>query len=281
MPNQVKEKIPGLNIRRNKNGFCVVRLHYLAHPGKRSPEWKETTRRGYSSHQWDAEYEIKWDVQTGKAVYPDFSANAHIRQLQAQKGKPLLRGWDFGYRRPACLISQVNDRDKWCWLKEIISENETIEDFSQRVIAICRDKFHKFDFEDFCDPAGAQHSDLSVSTSVEALNSKDIFPIYQASFIDDGLDLIRQKLLIQPDGDPGLLVSEEGCPIVVAGFRGGYHYPEPSTSNPEPKNPAKDGLYEHIMDAGRYIAINALQGQPIGDLGKEVPYVAESETTGY
>lgn len=281
MPTEVKEKIPGFSIRRNKNGFCVVRLHYQAHPDKRTPEWKAETKRGYSSNQFEAEYEINWEVQVGKAVYPDFDANIHIRQLQAQKGKPLLRGWDFGYRRPACLLSQLNDRDKWCWLKEIIGENETIEEFGQRVLTICKRYYKDFDFEDFCDPAGAQRSDLSVSTSVEVLNSKDIFPIYQPSFIDDGLDLIRQKLLIQPDGSPGLLISEEGCPTAVAGFRGGYHYSEPTANNPEPKNPAKDGLYDHIMDCGRYTAINALQGVPVGDLGKEVPYVPESEVTGY
>jgi len=281
MSEPVKEKIPGFSIRRNRNGFCVARLHYLAHPDKRTPEWKAKTKQGYSSSQWAAEYEINWDVQLGKAVYPDFDANRHIRQLQAQKGKFLLRAWDFGYRHPACLLSQINDRDKWCWLREIIGEEETIEEFSQRVILICRQHFNKFDFDDFCDPAGAQRSDLSVSTSVEVLNTKGIYPVYQSSLIDDGLDLIRQKLLIQPDGDPGLLISEEHCPIAVAGFRGGYHYREPTTSNPEPKNPAKDGLYDHIMDCGRYTAINALQVGLPEDLGKEVPYIPDSEVTGY
>jgi len=70
-----------------------------------------------------------------------------------------------------------------------------------------------------------------------------------------GAEIIRQKLPMRVDGRPGLIVHPK-LTTVVDGFKGGLHYPEAKEGRPQQEFYEKDGFYDHIFDAGRYIAVD-------------------------
>jgi hypothetical protein len=63
--------------------------------------------------------------------------------------------------------------------------------------------------------------------------------------VRDGLNIIRNLLLPMPDGNVRIKIDFE-CKLLVDGFLGGY------TRNDDDE-PVKDGYYEHLFDALRYL----------------------------
>jgi hypothetical protein len=44
--------------------------------------------------------------------------------------------------------------------------------------------------------------------------------------------------------------------MLVEAFRHGYRYPKPTAAHPTVEQPEKDGFYDHVMDATRYLVEN-------------------------
>jgi hypothetical protein len=167
---------------------------------------------------------------------------------------PVWRGWDFGYHRPAVVYAQAHGG---FWLfGEVLGEDETLDQFLNNKVlpyeaALFGDNLKNIKFLDAADPAGKQVSDKSEYTSFAILANKGIFPYARKTGINEGLTIVRQRIA------DGSLQVHPRCRLLLEGFRGGYRYPEPTPGLPEPLFPAKDGFYEHLMDALRYIAVNA------------------------
>jgi hypothetical protein len=102
------------------------------------------------------------------------------------------------------------------------------------------------------DIAGTQVSDKSQQSSRQILNALGIYPQARKQEINEGAQIIRQKLPMRVDGKPGLLVNLIETDI-IDGFKGGLHYPEVKEGK-EQEVYEKDGYFEHCFDAGRYIA---------------------------
>jgi len=109
-----------------------------------------------------------------------------------------------------------------------------------------------------CDPAGHQKSDKAEFTSIEVLRDLGIYPNSKPSAIDEGLEILRQRMVRRNDGLYGMIVSPK-CKILIDGFKGGYRYPEHKDGMPEKEQPLKDGFYDHLQDCVRYIAVNYLE----------------------
>lgn len=142
-----------LNPRWNHNNkFCVLRLHYSSDPEKNTPEWKEQAQRGVSERSWNREYEIDYDTFEGQAVFEDFREDRHIKAFDYDPsiGIRVLRGWDFGFHRPAVTIAWMNEFDQLMVRKEILGHDEGIRDFGSRVIAICQSEFPNAKWVDAC-----------------------------------------------------------------------------------------------------------------------------------
>lgn len=253
----VTEHIPGLKTWKNtRNGFKIIRLHYTADPDKATPEWKANARIGVSDADWEREMEINFEQQRGKRVIANYDPITHQLDMDINEYKPLLRSWDFGYRRPACVISQLNTDDQWCILYEFLGQDTLIEDFAQHVLdnspQVSAIDNAKYEYKDFCDPAGTQQSDKAKRTSIEVLNALGIHPRYQKSSPAERARIMRSKFAIRPDGKPGAMVHSR-CRIISEGLLGGYHYPEDAMKGHE-EDPEKDGFYDHVFDALGYKA---------------------------
>jgi hypothetical protein len=244
----------GVEFWHNKiNKFCIIKLHYTADERKRTAVWKESAKAGLPDAAWQQEYEINFEQQRGKRVFGEYSEHTHRKDLQENKELVFYRGWDFGYRRPACVITQIDNNDIWIILQEFLGCDEPLEVFAKKVLDCCPDGKYK----DYCDPAGAQSSDKSVRTSIEVLNALNIYPVYKKSSPTERARIIRSKLLIREDKNYGLLINKS-CQILHEGFGGGYHYPENPTPN-QLDAPEKDGFYDHVFDALGYIAYSVFK----------------------
>ena len=247
----------GLQTWRNVgNQFAVVRLHYSADPEK-NEAWKERTRRGMPTESWEQEYEINFEQHAGQAVYPGFRREQHVKELNWNPDLSMIRGWDFGFRHPAVVFAQMDVNDRLLLLREMLGTNILIHRFADEVLERSEEWFPDAKWKDYCDPAGTQASDKSEHSSIEVLERKHMVPEYRQEELQAGLNTIRFHLLPREDGIPSILV-DPACSITIEGFQGGYHFPDARDGRPDSDVPEKDGYFDHLMDAVRYVAIHVL-----------------------
>lgn len=237
------------------NGFAKAILEWNDRPD-RDQAWFD--RESRSNPEFAREYGRLWGSVVGTPVF----APLYKRALHERKMEPLnatvLRGWDFGFVHPACVWAQLDATGQLGVRRELLGEDETIQQFGERVVAHTAEWFPDAKvFEDFGDPAGHQRNDRAERSSIQIL--KDLFGIRvktRPSDIKQGIDRIRLALMPRAeDGtNPGLLVDPEGCPLLAYGFARSYIRDEH-----DPEKPFKDGYYDHLFDALRYLAINVMR----------------------
>src|SRR5574341_1892477 len=91
----------------------VVEIDYRADPGKRSPEWEvETRRKLITDRAWRREMGRDWTLGEGDSFYPEFELfggrKVYVRKIPGLINGPVYRGWDFGFRKPACCWFQYS-----------------------------------------------------------------------------------------------------------------------------------------------------------------------------
>ena len=246
----------GYSQRVNRGGFTVASVHYTADPEKDTPEWLAKAKEGMSRSAWQREYEINYEELSGTPVYGDFDESKHVLGAGYEKSRPLIRGWDFGYRHPACVFAQIDSFDRLVVLDAIVGSDIPLHLWATRVLAHTRKKFPGCEkCEDYCDPAGSQKNDRGERSSVQILGDMGIYAAYSRSSIMRGIMLIQQLLLPRRDDKYGLVVSRECDDIIRSGFRGGYKFKEAREGFAPKEEPNKDGYYDHIFDALRYVVI--------------------------
>jgi hypothetical protein len=230
----------------------VVTVHYSADPNKNTDEWYKLAKQGMPERGWMREYEIDYTYFEGKAFFPEFK-QYNVGENEYLPKETLFRGWDYGFHRPAVLITKVNQFDQWCWIKAIMGRDEGIMDFGKRVRQYCITHYPGALYVDVGDPAGESMSDKSEKTSVQVLESLGIYVRSRKQPIKQGAEIIRQKLKMRVDGKTGIVVNN-GEHLLIDGFKGGLHYPETKLGTSFKEAYEKDGYYDHIFDCGRYLA---------------------------
>jgi len=240
---------------RFESSIKIFTLHWSRHPFKDN-EWYEKIKKEkiMTSQEIAQELDIDYTTSAGNPVFADFRKEKHTGEFQVNPFKPIFRGWDFGYHHPAVVFAQFDDFERLIVLDEIMGEDILLEVFVKDYV-LGKYKNHQGRFVDFCDPAGSHKNDVSEKTSIEILNSCGIYPIWRKSEIGEGLTIIRKMLIEDRAGKPAIMIDKR-CKVLIDGFLGGYHYPEKTEGKPEKELPEKDGYYEHLMDALRYIVVN-------------------------
>jgi len=120
----------------NALGFRAIRIHYSADPEKnplsddpaqaaRAEAWLDAQRRAYPDpNDFAREMEINWSAGYGARVFPQFTDTHHAVGQTLRKHKRLVRGWDFGWHAPVCLIGQIDGQERLALLKEIVGANK-------------------------------------------------------------------------------------------------------------------------------------------------------------
>jgi hypothetical protein len=265
----------GYQASNNRMGFRAVRLHYSAdeerdihHPdpeiAARAERWLERTRANYPDpNQWAQEMEVNWWVAQGVRVFPQFVEHRHAPTLAGYRARKVIyRAIDFGWLTPACLIAQIDSKDRLVILKEIVGFHQTTREFGKEVIDRCVEWFphHTPGYTDFCDPAGQQASstasERNESRDVEILNALKIYPKWEYGWSrKDGRSLIHQLLAIRVDDTPGLLVNAPDCPVLMQGFLGKYVYPAKKGTGAAHEEPDETNHpWADVMACLRYLA---------------------------
>lgn len=240
----------GIQAWRNNNGFVCALLHFTADPDGATEDQR---REGLDEDRFQQEHGLSFSSWAGKAVYPMFKEKEHIKEdLWFNPDLPLWRSWDFGYHRPAVVYAQVHG-GLWVF-GEVMGEDMTLDRFIDQVVLPYQDRVfpgHSY-FIDTADPAGMQVTDKSDWTSFTLLANRGIFPLAIRSEINAGLTIVRQKMAT------GAFKIHPRCRLLIEGFQGGYRYDEQKEGKPAPLLPKKDGFYDHLQDALRYLVTNAV-----------------------
>lgn len=193
----------------------------------------------------------KWGIVfDGMPVYKQFAPKLHgIDDLAFKEDfGPLLYFWDFGRRRPVCLIAQFSFEGHLRFLHEVIGENEEIGAFAHRVKAETTQRFGIKGYEHeklhFGDPAVQQKKDTGSTLAV--LQQNGIEMRWQVSTIEEGVRRGRMLMEQLIGGQPALQISRRHCPYLIRTLGGGYRRDKHGLK------PIKDGFYDNIADAFRY-----------------------------
>jgi len=214
---------------------------------KGDPEWVKVYVHG--------EYGF---VVDGKPVYPEYKDSIHCKEVEAVKGLPILRGWDFGLT-PACILLQQLPNGRVIFIDELVSEDMGIERFGTVVLDHFGKEYGSFASSDVGDPAGtvkAQTDERSCFDILHGMGIK-IKPAQQSPKIR--IESVKKPLNMLIDGEPGLLVSPK-CKTLRKGFQGGYQYRRMQTSGERYTDKPDKNQYSHIHDAAQYACSSLFSG---------------------
>ena len=190
-------------------------------------------------------------TEGGQPVFTNFREDQHVKDLKYITEMPVYVGIDFGFRRPAAVFTQIDDKDRWVILKEFMPENITVHEFAKRIIEIENKDFPLASrFVHFGDPACNQTSDKSEKTSAEIMRDYQISVFSRKTSPITRIEIIQKRLHTLSEDTPSLLINRE-CKSLTDAFAGGYHY-----DDKRPDEPVKDGFYDHLVDALGYACVN-------------------------
>lgn len=246
------------------------------------PGYKEDLLRG---HQNDARYkkmfidgEFGFDIE-GRAVFEEFDADYHVAEIEPDRTLPILRGIDFGFRKPAVVWCQLTREGRFLVLHELCPKNIARHDLVRRVEAEQEYRFpewHPSQYRDFGDIAGADEN-----TAAEA--DIEFWENYFSSGIErrkarirPGLDVMH-RLMDETRTQDGkrfpMFLVDSRCSKVISALQGGFYYAikQDRTEDDKPE----DNEYKDPIDAIRYIAQVVADEGPIssGNAGS-APYAS-------
>lgn len=256
-----------------KNKFTVMELHYTADPMKRSDEFRESIKSAMPIVEYLREYELHWDTFSGFPVYPEFS-KLHITNDEPHPvhGLPMLVGIDFGLT-PAAIIAQYQE-DRLIVFEELVEVNMGSDRFSEKLATLIRMKYRtksdlKKDWLCFIDPAGLQRNQKDETSCALSLQQVGFVTAPGPILWEQRRKGVVHFLKTMTAAGPALQVYSRGCPMLIKGFEGGYHYAEKAVEiEPNTLRPLKNA-YSHPHDAFQYLACGVTD--VVGRMRRAVP----------
>lgn len=256
-----KTPMEGIDVWTNpRNGFTVVDLSHRANPAKRDPIFEAELRRTLPIHLFNMEYGKSWASFEGRPVYEDFNAGLHLTQREPifQTGLPLLLGWDSSGLTPAVIFAQLQ-REKLILFRELIESNLGATRFVPLVKQIIYSNFPQItDIEkqtvSFFDPAGFKKNEITEQTYVQAMYQEGFKQVRPGPMTwTKRREAVTKRLVGLANKEPKIEIYEPGCPILVAGFKGGYRYADSvAVTEPDKVRPLKD-VHSHPHDGLQYL----------------------------
>lgn len=274
MQPDAKQLMEGVRLWHNKqNKFTVFEVHYTADPNKRKPEFKESVKNAMPLMEYLREYELHWDTFAGFPVYPEWSRLHETTDIpHPMSGLPMLIGFDFGLT-PAAIIAQYQE-DRLIVFEELVEINMGSDRFAVKVAAHIRMCYSshsnlKKNWLCFIDPAGLQRNQKDETACAQSLSEVGFVPAPGPVNWEPRRQGVVHFLKAMTAKGPCLQVYTRGCPMLVKGFEGGYHYPEKFIeSEPNKIRPLKNG-YSHPHDAFQYLACGIRD--VVARVSKQVP----------
>lgn len=281
-----------------RSKWNIIEFDCWADPRK-TAEWAKEMMATIGMQRFQREYLRNWSLSTQSPFFPEWALRggdeAFVRKVTALAPRPLVVGLDFGFRHPALVAGQTNEKATRLWVMRewmprnigapafcevaswLLGENaeENLSTEALRHVLDLRED-HEKGKGPFVPwfrrpPQIIRHSGPeALRTSQEAANESqdrrvvDIwasrgYPLtLQSQSVKAGELVIRHLLRPWPKRAEPYLIVDKSCKILIEAMNGGYTFKRPTRDNPAPDEPAKDGYYEHIMDALRYLAAGCI-----------------------
>lgn len=192
-------------------------------------------------------------VYPGQPVYPEFLEDYHVvPTLAPLRGVGVITGHDFG-RTPAGIIAQVTPEGQLRCLKEIQLWGASTETFGEVLSQTLRTEFPDNPWlRGWGDPAGQNPTETDDRTSFMILAAKG-YPLNPGAMtLAARLEAVKQRASRAFQREPGIVISQEGCPMLSDAVLGGYRYPK-SLDGQVGWVPLKND-YSHIANCLEYMA---------------------------
>lgn len=187
-----------------------------------------------------------------------FSFQRHVSKLDLKNNPnpnyPIWRGWDFGYNWPALVVLQdLEDRGQIRVLHSVIEQDMSTWDMLNKWVPMLHKMYPNYKFLDACDPAGKQKQSALGLTDIQVMHSFGVYPQYKKSRIEYGLNIIDEVLRKNAYQDNPALILDPTAKDLIDALWTGYCVKQDNVTGI--LEIQKDGIYDHIMDAFRYIMI--------------------------
>ena len=237
----------------NQNGGLEV-IHFSTYDNLNNlPNgYIEQVTVGMSPDEIDRYIHGKWGtIVRGESVYgKNLNPQIHLRKMERFPGQTLLRGWDFGFNHPAVSFRLVDQYGRMNVAHEYLGEKQDLTEFAPLVIQRTSSVFnHDVKIFDFGDPRGHDKAQNGKGTCFETLTDFGIHAVGERGsrdYVELGITQIKKELSTLIQGVPKLTI-DPSCAMIRAAYFGRY-------VRNEDGDPKKDGFYEHICDADRYIS---------------------------
>lgn len=209
---------------------------------------------------WQAVYvEGKWGaVRSANNPFGLFSRKLHVFKegdFKVDLSSPVYRGWDFGFKHPACVWFQVDESGRFLVFREFLGQMMTLQQFVAKVVAISSREFGGCEFIDYGDVQAFQMVDVAMGMSRAEFMRRFGINLYGRIVTDDeGIETMGRLLSTQIDGKPMLMFSEK-CHILIDAFSGGLELDKSGKVK-------STGIYVHLWDALKYGICNVLSRRP-------------------
>lgn len=226
------------------------------------------------------------------AIYPgvpvfsrDFSQSAHVRdKLEPVPGAEVFFGFDVGESiTPAAVFMQIDPKGRILVLKEIqggysderLREGIGTREFAQQIKHIHSTMFSGCPAgEVYADPAVNHKQPNDLKTVGDILVSEGFIPIPSKIDITSRVEAIRERLQTNIEGEPSILFSRSGCPLLIEALSGAYRY---RTSMDGQRitggTPVKD-IYSNPIDALGYALARLF---PVGQFSRAFSLATKPE----
>ena len=278
----------GCNAFDTPRGIRVVELDFWA-DCDRGVEWEQREKIKYASEKdWRRENMRDWTSAEGDVFYPEFQEHGKARYvlpLRELAKLPVVRSFDFGFRRPACTwIQYAANSDRVWWIREFMPHDLGTHDFRDAVQYLsgvldyesltprAKDWIDLYAAKenapkppwfpsttDYFDVSGPEsyRTEASAIRATEEANAAQVFAnggIF-LNMVDPPVkarvDVIRRLLKMRMDGWPGIIIDPQ-CEEGIQMFNGALSFERATKDNPIPSKPRKDGHFENIHDALGY-----------------------------
>ena len=196
-------------------------------------------------------------LPSGKPVYPSFISSLHSRQTWILPDRPVYRGWDFGFRRAACVWGQLTDDKRLLIQHEWMPFETPEDDFIKGVLVRTKEWYGDRAYQDAGDPAARNRDPQGIAT-LTRLKENYISLHYRNSTYAERIPLIN-SLFSRLTLNQATVVIDPSCTILSEAIAGGYHFPEAKEGRlwtHVMEVPEKEGYYEHLANAFEYLALH-------------------------
>jgi len=238
-------------------GYPLFRTNTYENLDHLPPGYVEELRKSYPPDHIRRYLEGQWGgLEDGAPIFPRFDAATHVRPLDWVRRRPIQVGIDLGYQEPGVVWAQLDPVEERLRVLKTWSPRElATPKLAEGIRARNETWFPAGTFQYFCGHDGNARKDTNERSSAEILAEYGMRPHLRFTATERGFSIIRAMLDPRDDGTPGLLL-DTGLATLIEGFQGGYRYAKPKRDGDRKDEPEKNGLYDPLMDALRYIVVH-------------------------